>query len=164
MSGELRRIQINDINRDLFKDLIVNEFITCSKITGNIFPKFFFFQNSFFLNVSNIRRAPRREAKTEKQLVITNWNTEKYIYGVRFFLIHVQWISIGQIFNSSIIHFTNGQFSNSLIYRLKDHLQLVNSSIFQNFLLGSLIIGQFFNHVWYISMKIFRFFRNDFLR
>lgn len=34
MSGELRRVQINDINRDLFKDLIVNEFITCSKITG----------------------------------------------------------------------------------------------------------------------------------
>ena len=41
MSGELRRVQINDINRDLFKDLIVNEFITCSKITGmqNVFLK-----------------------------------------------------------------------------------------------------------------------------
>lgn len=47
MSGELRRVQINDINRDLFKDLIVNEFITCSKITCNIFSKFFF-QNFFF--------------------------------------------------------------------------------------------------------------------
>ena len=34
MSGELRRVQINDINRDLFKDLIVNEPITCSKIAG----------------------------------------------------------------------------------------------------------------------------------
>ena len=57
---------------------------------------------------------------------------------------NLNWSNI-QFFNSSIIHFTNGQFSNSLIYRLKDHLQLDNSSIFQDFLLGSLTIGQFLN-------------------